>query len=168
MTSCMNCPAGKFAGASGSAQCENCDTGKVSDVGAFGCRVEGDDTGGEVVCPAGMFKDSTDDGDCKHCHPGKYSSADGSNVCTQCATNTYQDIRGSTSCKACEDGFTSAVGAGGCDRTEHGGDDRGGSSCPDGKMPGSGASDACVNCAIGSYSTGGDDCAMCPAGKVSF
>ncbi|GMH51290.1 hypothetical protein TL16_g00978 [Triparma laevis f. inornata] len=167
MTSCMNCPAGKFAGASGSAQCENCDTGKVSDAGAFGCRVEGDDTGGEMVCPAGMFKDSTNDGDCKHCHPGKYSSAVGSNVCTQCATNTYQDIRGSTSCKACEDGFTSAVGAGGCDRTEHGGDDGGGSSCPDGKMPGSGASDACVNCAIGSYSTGGDDCAMCPDGKFA-
>ena len=82
VSQCVSCPAGTFAGNSGS--CEQCDPGSWSDEGSSACS----------------------------CNKGWTAvGGTGVGMCTKCPPNTFKAVRGHSGCQACPRGLVSPEGS---------------------------------------------------------
>lgn len=87
---CSACPAGKFKGEVGSANCTACGPGSHSTAGSSSC-----------ACVAGYTGPDGDGGSCTACKPNTYKSAGGSAPCQACPPNTTSATGGGQSICEC-------------------------------------------------------------------
>ena len=113
-------------------------------------------------CVAG-YTFNNESASCESCPVGKFSKGNKSD-CVNCAEGYYNAFVGASACRLCPPAYTSRPGQTYCIPSLCDG-------CPVGKYSskiGSTSSDACIDCASGTYSLGTcQSCIMCPLGKFS-
>ena len=141
---CLNCPAGKKAGANTSVTCVACDQGRYRD----------QESSQSMTCsrcrPGTEFIDAA--APCNPCPLGKFSTGDLDGIqCSVCAAGEYTNEMNATECKSCMAG-TSLTDGDRRDQSKHD------------------SEDDCIVCGAGKYklasSSGGEECLNCDAGTA--
>ena len=156
---CKNCLPGRFS-LSGSASCLRCPSGSTAQAsGASAC----------LTCPAGRYE--LQQQFCNECPPGFISSM-GQSSCAKCPAGFMADKPGSSACVPCAGGFFSEEGSAKCSECPPGFISSMGNSscakCPAGFMADKPGSIACVPCPGGFFSEEASaQCIACPSGSIS-
>ena len=181
--SCVLCPGGKYAGASGSRRCKACAAGHFSQhlgltyspdaparyegvLGTVSCvpcargRFYGgtgaSDSSFCALCAAGRFSQQLGASTCYGCPVGKFGGTDG--ACSSCTQGMFQSQEGRTSCFVCPAGRFAPRSASSC------------GVCPRGYSCSQGAGEG-QRCPAGSYAPqahGDSRCVPCPAGTFGL
>eukprot|EP00960_Hanusia_phi_P064774 765909-Hanusia_phi.AAC.3 len=85
---CKNCSAQTFQASNYATTCQNCPTGKYSNVGASTC----------TTCKEGYMVNTS--GSCIPCRPGTYLNIT-LGMCETCASGTYSRVEATTACFSC-------------------------------------------------------------------
>lgn len=173
VTSCPNCPAGKFQDDAffGGTSCSDCPVGKYSAEAASSCLIcaAGSHTAGQAGagvctgCPVGTFLEDSattaslhrNESQCELCEAGKAAAQTGSGSCSECGAGKYMEATGASSCTVCKAGkLMSSTGASAC------------INCDTAKYSGSGAL-ACIECPGNTDATEGSPwCTKCKDGFI--
>lgn len=145
-TGCLQCPNGRFSASTRSASCDICDVGKYASgsVGKTKCS----------TCQAGEYQNLQEQSSCKTCPIGKYSNTLGASSCTECPSGSFSNTTASTSCTTCEAGFISSTGDSSC------------TPCSAGEIAFATGRSSCSTCSTGKFSEddGASVCELCGAG----
>jgi hypothetical protein len=182
-TDCTDCPAGRATAIPSTALCQACAPGSfLSDTRGTTCR----------SCAAGYFTSASGRTNCDPCLPGNYAPSSNSSFCFACGAGEFNPADGQATCQPCPEGSVPSVlnGASNCVGCTPGryASVAGSSSCTPcdpGTFSSSGQS-TCQQCAVGRYATlpehemcqpclsgkfmnitGGQECYLCPVGRVS-
>jgi hypothetical protein len=92
-SSCILCPAGRYAGSTGSGSCTECASGKLSQPSRVSC----------ADCSAGEY--ASNDVDCVYCPRGQYAPQPLTGSCLACSAGFKTNKKtGATSCSTCSPG----------------------------------------------------------------
>ena len=139
VSTCVQCPAGKYKTAIGHAACLPCSPNSVSVAGSSDCQcIPGWTEENGLICaqcPADHYKSLYGHSACLPCSQGSFSAAGstantdcqcmpgwtGENgaICTRCAANQHKSLPGSSPCLPCESNQVSIPGSPDC-RCPHG------------------------------------------------
>jgi hypothetical protein len=147
-----DCPIGKYASASISDQCLDCEIGTYTNMrGSLFCE----------VCPAGQSSSYPFD-KCIDCQPGYYNSFNGS-ACRKCAPGSVANNPGSISCTLCPIGTFSYHVVANRQSVSYCAD------CPAGSYANATGTGTCTVCEEGKYTIklGSTNCESCPVGTTS-
>jgi hypothetical protein len=173
-SSCVDCPAGQYIGATAASSCIDCEAGRSQPAeGAASCLACDPgrfmDTAGSAGpcadCPAGTFVSTAEATACVDCDLGTHQPSRGANAqtdCGDCVVGRYHDLSNanhhlnSTACAVCPAGRTtsgpkrfhenSTVACDGCPPGKLGTDDGLCEDCPRGRYAAVPASTVCVPC----------------------
>ena len=154
--SATSCPPGTYA--SGTAECESCNTGKYNDLpgqtSVAGCK----------GCGLGKYNDQTSQSRCKECSTGTFNNQTSATGCKECSTGKYNEETNQSSvasCKECKTGrYNDQTSVSDCKE------------CPTGQYNDQTSAMGCKECGTGKYNdqtsqTSVANCKKCTTGHYN-